>query len=72
MSRIGNSPILIPDGVNVQINPDEFVVSGKLGTLNQSYDCVLLTQKENVLIVSRDKNNNEHKSKHGLYRSSFC
>ena len=47
MSRVGNNPILIPDGVNVQINPGEVVVSGKLGTMNQSYDCVVVEQKDN-------------------------
>ena len=72
MSRIGNSPILIPDGVNVQINADELVVSGKLGTLTQSYDTISVTQNENVLNVSRDSDTNEHKSKHGLYRSLFA
>ena len=72
MSRIGNSPILIPDGVNVQINADELVVSGKLGTLTQSYDTISVTQNENVLNVSRDTDTNEHKSKHGLYRSLFA
>ena len=51
MSRIGNSPILIPEGVNVQISPDEVIVSGKLGTLNQNYDCVTVEQKENEIIV---------------------
>ena len=72
MSRIGNSPILIPDGVNVQINADELVVSGKLGTLTQSYDTISVTQNENILNVSRDTDTNEHKSKHGLYRSLFA
>ena len=72
MSRIGNSPILIPDGVNVQINADELVVSGKLGTLTQSYDSISVRQNENVLNVSRGSNTNEHKSKHGLYRSLFA
>ena len=72
MSRIGNSPILIPDGVNVQINANELVVSGKLGTLTQSYDTISVTQNENVLNVSRDSDTNEHKSKHGLYRSLFA
>ena len=61
MSRVGNNPILIPDGVNVQINPGEVVVSGKLGTMNQSYDCVVVEQKDNQIVVSRNKNNNENK-----------
>ena len=69
MSRIGNNPILIPDGVNVQINPNELVVSGKLGTLTQSFDTISISQNDNVLTVSRDGDTNEYKSKHGLYRS---
>ena len=69
MSRVGNNPIMIPDGVNVQINPSELVVSGKLGTLTQSYDTISITQNDNVLNVTRSKDNNEYKSKHGLYRA---
>ena len=72
MSRVGNNPILIPDGVNVQINPSELVVSGKLGTLTQSYDTISVKQSDNILSVSRSLDNNEHKSKHGLYRSLFA
>ena len=72
MSRVGNNPILIPDGVNVQINPSELVVSGKLGTLTQSYDTISVKQNDNVLSVTRSLDNNEHKSKHGLYRSLFA
>ena len=72
MSRIGNNPILIPDGVNVQINPNELVVSGKLGTLTQSFDTISISQNDNVLTVSRDGDTNEYKSKHGLYRSLFA
>ena len=72
MSRVGNSPILIPEGVNVQINPKDVIISGKLGSLTQTYDTISVEKKENQLLVSREKNNNEHKSKHGLYRSLFA
>tara|TARA_B000000475_G_scaffold97052_1_gene78684 strand:+ start:318 stop:860 length:543 start_codon:yes stop_codon:yes gene_type:complete len=72
MSRIGNNPILIPDGVNVQINPSEIIISGKLGSLTQSFDTISVEQKENQILVSRSKDNNESKSKHGLYRSLFA
>ena len=72
MSRVGNSPILIPEGVNVQINPKDVIISGKLGSLTQTYDTISLEKKENQLLVSRNKNNNEYKSKHGLYRSLFA
>ena len=69
MSRIGNNPILIPEGVNVEINPTNVVVTGKNGSLSQVYDTVTINKKENVITVSRDKDTNEFKSKHGLYRS---
>ena len=72
MSRVGNSPILIPEGVNVQINPKDVIISGKLGSLTQTYDTISVEKKENQLLVSRNKNNNEYKSKHGLYRSLFA
>ena len=35
MSRIGNSPIIIPDGVTVEIQPNYIKVKGKLGELTQ-------------------------------------
>ena len=37
MSRIGNNPIKVPDGVNVNITPEIITVKGRLGELNQSY-----------------------------------
>ena len=40
MSRIGNNPITVPEGVNVEIQADSVKVSGKLGTLNQNIDGV--------------------------------
>ena len=72
MSRVGNNPIVVPEGVNVQINSNELVVSGKLGTLSQHFDTISVTQKDNILNVSRTADTNEHKSKHGLYRSLFA
>ncbi len=69
MSRIGNNPILIPEGVNVEINSTSVVVTGKNGSLSQVYDTVTIKKQENVITVSRDKDTNEFKSKHGLYRS---
>jgi large subunit ribosomal protein L6 len=71
MSRVGNSPIAIPEGVNVDIKPHELVISGKLGSLTQDYDGVSVSVTENNLIVKRNSESKEHKSKHGLYRSLF-
>ena len=38
MSRIGNNPILIPDGVSVEIQEKLFVAKGKLGELSQNFE----------------------------------
>ena len=71
MSRIGNSPITIPEGVSVEIQPNLFIVKGKLGELFQSYDLVSIEQSENTLTVKRVNESKTAKAKHGLYRSLF-
>jgi large subunit ribosomal protein L6 len=35
MSRIGNNPINLPEGVTVDIQPTHITVKGKLGELTQ-------------------------------------
>lgn len=69
MSRIGNNPIVVPEGVNVEIHSDSVKVSGKLGTLSQNFDGVSVSKEENQLIVKRNSESKEHKAKHGLYRT---
>ena len=69
MSRVGNNPIVVPEGVNVEIHSDSVKVSGKLGTLSQNFDGVSVSKEENQLIVKRNSESKEHKAKHGLYRS---
>ena len=71
MSRIGNSPIMIPEGVSVEIQPNLLTVKGKLGELSQSYDLVSIEQSENILSVKRVNESKTAKAKHGLYRSLF-
>tara|TARA_B110000116_G_scaffold81945_1_gene71336 strand:- start:3216 stop:3758 length:543 start_codon:yes stop_codon:yes gene_type:complete len=71
MSRIGNNPISIPEGVSIEIQPNLLVVKGKLGELSQSYDTITVEQVENTLIVSRSSDTKPMKAKHGLYRALF-
>ena len=69
MSRIGNNPIVVPEGVTVDIQPSEINVKGKLGELTQSYSGVSITQQDGQLLVSRPSDSKPHRAKHGLYRS---
>ncbi|MBL6648802.1 MAG: 50S ribosomal protein L6 [Flavobacteriaceae bacterium] len=71
MSRIGNNPITIPEGVSVEIQPNLFVVKGKLGELSQPYDEVSIDQSENMIVVKRQNDTKPSKAKHGLYRALF-
>ena len=69
MSRVGNNPVAIPEGVTVDIQADKVIVKGKLGELEQPYDGVSFENNEGIISVTRESNSKEHKSKHGLYRA---
>ena len=40
MSRIGNNPISIPEGVSVEVNGSIITVKGQKGEMNQTFDGV--------------------------------
>jgi large subunit ribosomal protein L6 len=69
MSRIGNSPIKVPEGVNVDLQDKKIIVSGKLGSLEQDFDGISINLEDNVITLSRNSETNDIKAKHGLYRS---
>ena len=69
MSRIGNNPITIPEGVTVTIQPSLITVKGKLGELTQQFETVSVTEKNGTLEVSRPTDSKDHRAKHGLYRA---
>ena len=69
MSRIGNNPITIPEGVTVDVQPTQIHVKGKLGELTQDYSEVQVVVEENTIKVVRPSEKKSVKSKHGLYRS---
>ena len=69
MSRIGNNPINVPDGVSLEILPSKIIVKGKLGELTQDYSDVNIKFEDNIITVTRASENKKVKSKHGLYRA---
>ncbi|MBT8259077.1 MAG: 50S ribosomal protein L6 [Bacteroidia bacterium] len=69
MSRIGNNPVSIPEGVTVEVNDNLLTVKGKLGELKQEFEGVSFEIEDGVISVSRDSESKDHKSRHGLYRS---
>jgi len=69
MSRIGNNPINVPDGVSLEILPSKIVVKGKLGELTQDYSDVNIKFEDSIITVTPPSENKKVKSKHGLYRA---
>jgi large subunit ribosomal protein L6 len=69
MSRIGNNPVAIPEGVTVDIKDNVVTVKGKLGELTQNYDSVEIKVEEGNVYVTRSSDTKDQKAKHGLYRS---
>ena len=73
MSRIGKSPIIIPNGVNVEFDSVKVSVSGPKGNL----ECLTLPginiakslDSANEILVSRDDDQPKTRGKHGLMRS---
>jgi len=70
MSRIGNKPISIPSGVEVNIDNNFVSVKGPKGTLHQKVnDDIKLSLEEGKLTFQRPTEQKRHKSMHGLYRA---
>jgi large subunit ribosomal protein L6 len=69
MSRIGIRPVLVPQGVKVQVTPTQVLVEGPKGKLTQSYDpLVEIAVKDGVVHVTRKSDSKQARSFHGLYR----
>ena len=69
MSRIGNNPVAIPEGVTVEVNGQVITVKGKLGELTQEVDAVSVAVEDGQVWVTRPSDAKDHRAKHGLYRS---
>jgi len=70
MSRIGKIPVKIPSGVKVTFQNEEITVEGPKGKLKQKYHSVInFEDKGAEIVVSRQNEDKQSKSFHGLYRN---
>ena len=70
MSRIGNAPVTIPEGVEISQANGIVTVKGKKGELSQEFDeAISMKIEDNIVTFSRNSNAPEFRSKHGLYRA---
>jgi len=71
MSRIGNTPITVPEKVEVTLETGVLHAKGQKGELSLPFDTAFVdfALADGVLTVTRKADTKEAKSRHGLYRS---
>jgi len=70
MSRIGKQPIAIPAGVTITVDEQAVTVKGPKGELSQfMMPGIKVSVEGETLTVTRESDEKEHRSKHGLMRS---
>jgi large subunit ribosomal protein L6 len=70
MSRIGQLPIPLPEGVTVDIQGSEVIVKGPKGELHRSFHPAMsIALKDGSLVVSRPSDQKIYRALHGLTRS---
>ena len=70
MSRIGNKPITVPEGVEVTLNDHHITVKGPKGTLERDLHKNMTVKVENnTITVTRPNDEAINRSLHGLTRT---
>lgn len=70
MSRIGNKPITVPEGVEVKLDGQKITVKGPKGTLEREiHKNISVSIEGNVIKVSRPNDEAINRSLHGLTRT---
>lgn len=70
MSRVGNKPVELPDGVDVEIQGSAVTVKGSKGELNRSFNERIGFDIDNGFVsVTRPDDSRESRALHGLSRA---
>ena len=70
MSRIGNKPVAVPQGVEVKIDGQHITVKGPKGTLEREiHKNISLEMAENEIKVTRKNDEPSNRALHGLTRT---
>lgn len=70
MSRIGNKPVQIPEGVDVTLNGHELTVKGKNGELTRSLNpMITINVNDDEIICERPNDSKDARIFHGTTRS---
>ncbi len=69
MSRIGNKEINVPDGVTIEVTPEQVGIKGPKGSLNVAYKKTMIVRHDgDVITVKRASDSRANRSLHGTTR----
>lgn len=72
MSRVGKHPVLIPSGVDIQLEENSITVKGKLGKLSSHISSyVSIVKKDNQIAVSPKSSSKESRMMWGTTRNTI-
>lgn len=72
MSKIGNAPITVPDGVTVTINDGHAVVKGPKGELTIDLpNSISVKQEDATITIARENDKRPVRAMHGFVRASL-
>ena len=70
MSRIGNKPITVPDGVEVKLDGNHITVKGPKGSLEKDiHNNIKVSIEEKIIKIERPDDEPANRSLHGLTRT---
>ena len=70
MSRVGKQPVILPEGVDVNIVNNTILIKGKKGELKNSYpESVKVIKEDDKIIVSPVNDSKSSKGSWGLIRT---
>ena len=70
MSRVGQSPITVPSGVEIKLGSGSLSVKGPKGQLERTFpEEVSLEQRDGQILVTRNAETPQARAMHGLFRS---
>lgn len=70
MSRIGRTPIPLPEGVSVDISGQKVTVAGPKGELRHTVvEPIRVSESDGTLVVTRPTDRGPHRALHGLSRT---
>ncbi|MGX6972503.1 50S ribosomal protein L6 [Vagococcus lutrae] len=72
MSRIGNKPVVIPEGVTVTKNGNDITVKGPNGELTRTFvPNIAISIEGNEVVFTRENDEKTNRSLHGTMRSNL-